>query len=203
MGLVFFHWVEYTLQTCCLQTLVFWCSFDGHFAMYKLAMCCFPPILKIRMPHAKPGFFSKENTLVMPFNWWKFPEPYYCSESKRQHIAFCPVYCRNLKGKRQILHSWERHIRVGFGHGFHDTVEAIYLKILFFNYHNNLISQDFHTTDQAHPPTPKQSPTETISFSMSVSQHLFCKEVQSVHFLVSTCQWKHWMLVSHCMADFT
>ena len=53
------------------------------------------------------------------------------------------------------------------------------------------------------PPPPKLSPPETISFSMSVSQHLFCKEVQSVLFSDSTCQWKHWMLVSHCMADFT
>ena len=31
-------------------------------------------------------------------------------------------------------------------------------------------------------PPPKLSPPETISFSMSVSQHLFCKEVQSVLF---------------------
>ena len=29
------------------------------------------------------------------------------------------------------------------------------------------------------PPTPKLSPPETINFSMSVSQHLFCKEVPS------------------------
>jgi len=53
------------------------------------------------------------------------------------------------------------------------------------------------------PPLPKLSPPETINFSMSVSQHLFCKEVQSVLFSDSTCQWKHLMLVSHCMADFT
>jgi len=49
------------------------------------------------------------------------------------------------------------------------------------------------------PPPPKLSPLETISFSISLSQHLFCKEVQSVLFSDSTCQWKHLMLVSHCM----
>ena len=44
-------------------------------------------------------------------------------------------------------------------------------------------SQDFHPIIQAHiPPPHKLSPPETISFSMSVSQHLFCKEVQSVLF---------------------
>ena len=32
------------------------------------------------------------------------------------------------------------------------------------------------------PPPPKLSPLETISFSKSVSQHLFCKEGQSVLF---------------------
>ena len=36
------------------------------------------------------------------------------------------------------------------------------------------------------PPPPKLSPPETISFSMSVSQHLFYKEVQSVLFSDST-----------------
>ena len=51
-----------------------------------------------------------------------------------------------------------------------------------YNDHNNLISQDFHPTAQAHPPPSKLSPPETVSFSMSVSQHLFCKEVQSVLF---------------------
>ena len=50
------------------------------------------------------------------------------------------------------------------------------------NDHNNLISQDFHPTAQAYTPTPKLSPPETISFSMSLSQYLFCKEVQSVLF---------------------
>ena len=40
-----------------------------------------------------------------------------------------------------------------------------------------------------HIPRPiKLSPPETISFSVSVSQHLFCKEVQSVLFSDSTCQ---------------
>ena len=34
------------------------------------------------------------------------------------------------------------------------------------------------------PPPPKLSPPETLSFSMSVSQHLFCKEVQSVLFSI-------------------
>ena len=37
-------------------------------------------------------------------------------------------------------------------------------------------------------PPPELSPLETISFSKSVSQHLFCKEVQSVLFSDSTCQ---------------
>ena len=32
------------------------------------------------------------------------------------------------------------------------------------------------------PPPPKLSPPETVSFSMSVSQHLFCKEVHCVLF---------------------
>ena len=49
----------------------------------------------------------------------------------------------------------------------------------------------------------KRSALETVSFSKSVSQCLFCKKVHSVLFSDSTCQWKHWMLVSHCMADFT
>ena len=34
------------------------------------------------------------------------------------------------------------------------------------------------------PPPPKLFPLETISFSKSVSQHLFCKEVQSVLFFI-------------------
>ena len=34
------------------------------------------------------------------------------------------------------------------------------------------------------PPPPKLSPLETISFSKSVSQYLFCKEVQSVLFQI-------------------
>ena len=53
------------------------------------------------------------------------------------------------------------------------------------------------------PLPPKLSPLGTISFSKSVSQYLFCKEVQSVLFSDSTCQRKHLKLVSHCMADFT
>ena len=42
-----------------------------------------------------------------------------------------------------------------------------------------------------------------LSSSKSLSQYLFCKEVYSVLFSDSTCQWWHLMLVSHCMADFT
>ena len=38
------------------------------------------------------------------------------------------------------------------------------------------------------PPPPKLYPLETVSFSKSVSQYLFCKEVQSVLFLDYTCQ---------------
>ena len=72
-----------------------------------------------------------------------------------------------------------------------------------YNGHNNPISQDFHPTTQAHPPTPELSPPETIGFSISVSQHLFCKEVHWVLFSDSTCQWKHLMLVSRCLTDFT
>ena len=43
------------------------------------------------------------------------------------------------------------------------------------------------------PPT-ELSPLETISFSKSVSQYLFCK-VQPVLFSDSICQWKLLMLV--------
>ena len=53
------------------------------------------------------------------------------------------------------------------------------------------------------PQIPKLSPLETISFLKSVSHYLFCKEVHSVLFTDSTCQWKHLMLVSHCVPDFT
>ena len=53
------------------------------------------------------------------------------------------------------------------------------------------------------PPPPELSPLETISFSKSVSQYLFCKEVHCVLFSDSTCQWKHLMLGSYCMTDFT
>ena len=53
------------------------------------------------------------------------------------------------------------------------------------------------------PPPPKLSPPENITFSMSVSQHPFCKEVQSVLFSDPTCERKHLMLVYHCMADFS
>ena len=38
------------------------------------------------------------------------------------------------------------------------------------------------------PPTPELSPLETIRFSKSVSQSLFCKEVHSILFSDSTCQ---------------
>ena len=49
-----------------------------------------------------------------------------------------------------------------------------------------IITIQFHRISipqpQRIPPPPKLSPPETRSFSMSVSQHLFCKEVQSVLF---------------------
>ena len=56
---------------------------------------------------------------------------------------------------------------------------------------------------QCIPLLPKLSPLETISFSKSVSQYLFCKEVHCVLFSDSTCQWYHSKLVSHCLTDFT
>ena len=56
------------------------------------------------------------------------------------------------------------------------------IMIITFHFHRISIPQPKHI----HPP-PKLSPLETISFSMSVSQYLFCK-VQSVLFSDSTCQ---------------
>ena len=50
----------------------------------------------------------------------------------------------------------------------------------------------FYRISIPHPqrirPPPKLSPLETVSFSKSVSQYLFCKEVHSVLFSDSTCQ---------------
>ena len=69
--------------------------------------------------------------------------------------------------------------------------------IITIQFHRISIPQPKHI-----PPPPKLFPLETISISMSVSQNLFCK-VQSLLLSDSTCQWKHLMLVSHCVADFT
>uniref|UniRef100_A0A8D1WIU0 Uncharacterized protein n=1 Tax=Sus scrofa TaxID=9823 RepID=A0A8D1WIU0_PIG len=57
------------------------------------------------------------------------------------------------------------------------------IMIITIQFHRISIPQPKHI-----PPPCKLSPPETISFSMSVSQHLFCKEVQSVLFSDSTCQ---------------
>ena len=38
------------------------------------------------------------------------------------------------------------------------------------------------------PAPPKLSPSEIVSFSKSVSQYLFCKDVHCVFFSDSTCQ---------------
>uniref|UniRef100_A0A8D1PVY4 Transporter n=1 Tax=Sus scrofa TaxID=9823 RepID=A0A8D1PVY4_PIG len=78
-------------------------------------------------------------------------------------------------------------------------------KITYFAWDSRIVSPPHSPRNRPHipprrfpshspniPPPPKLSPPESISFSMSVSQHLFCKEVQS-----------HLMTVSHCMADFT
>ena len=72
------------------------------------------------------------------------------------------------------------------------------IMIITIQFHRISIPQPRHI-----PPPHKLSPSETVSFSMSVSQHVFCKEVPSVLFSDSTCQSNHSMLVSHCMADFT
>ena len=42
------------------------------------------------------------------------------------------------------------------------------------------ILEHFHPQFPAYPPTPNLSPLETISFSKSMSQYLFCKEVHCV-----------------------
>ena len=65
--------------------------------------------------------------------------------------------------------------------------------IITIQFHRISIPQPKHI-----PLPPKLSPLETKSFSMSVSQHLFRKEVHCILFSDSTCQL---MLVSHCLTD--
>ena len=58
---------------------------------------------------------------------------------------------------------------------------------LYGDHHNPIFSISI-PNPQYIPPTPNLSPLETISFSKSVSQYLFCKEVHCVLSSDSTCQ---------------
>ena len=51
------------------------------------------------------------------------------------------------------------------------------------------ILQHFHPKPSVLPPPPNLSHFETISFSKSVSQYLFCEEVHCGVFLDYTCKW--------------
>ena len=83
-------------------------------SLYKLAMCCFSPLVQRRLCHAKSKFFWKENIFGVPFKQWKVSAPNPGSERKRQPICTFAI----IKGES----GWEKckcsfpeqiHIRTG------------------------------------------------------------------------------------------
>ena len=62
------------------------------------------------------------------------------------------------------------------------------LHLQVYNNHHKQILRHFHPKHQHIPPPPNLSDLETISFSKSVNQFLYCKEVNCVLCYDSTCQ---------------
>ena len=118
-GLVSFHWVEYTLQSChfqclvgdvCVQSVLSW--------LYEWAMYCLSPRWKRRISHGKSDFSSQENTFHVAFKPSKLPAPTYCSESWDSTCVYKPYLLENYRweigmgcfpehrGKGAAVNSW-------------------------------------------------------------------------------------------------
>jgi len=149
------------------------------------------------------------NLIAYPFQMWKFA---YANTKLLVYLTPSPIPLSNTilfsMSASLFLFCRQVHLCCILSIYFYFSLLSLIIQwiyhtcscamIITIQFHRISIPQPKHI-----PPLPKLSPLETTSFPISVSQHLFCKEVQSVLFSDSTFQWKHLMLESHCMADFT
>ena len=92
LGLLSFHWVEYTLQSSLFQSLLGDVCVKADFPQcYKLAMSFLFLIQKRMINLSQLDFSSKENTFEVAFMPFKFPAPTYCSDRMRWHIHLCAI----------------------------------------------------------------------------------------------------------------